>query len=307
MRAIPTTSRRGFFRLVAVMSTALAGIWTAVTAQAQPLRPTPSCPDAPQPTHRQTEGPYFKPDSPRRESLLEPGISGVRIVVAGVVLSTSCQPVPRALIDVWHADSNGAYDNAGYRLRGHQFTDDQGRYRLETKASLIVGELVAAQSVAGVVVRSVAVSVPDVEQRARDRLAARGQDHAGHDDPHSTDPRLQKRLPPRRVRLEVGALGLPGRRLRSVGTTRRRPEWLRLRRDRRPDPRQRRRHHGDQSEKPATRRRWNCSHVATPPRPDSGNYPSDWLPPLSNGAASAKTCWPPPRGGVRISKSGRAN
>jgi len=132
MRAIPTTSRRGFFRLVAVMSTALAGIWTEVTAQAQPLRPTPSCPDAPQPTPRQTEGPYFKPDSPRRESLLEPGISGVRIVVAGVVLSTSCQPVPRALIDVWHADSNGAYDNAGYRLRGHQFTDDQGRYRLET-------------------------------------------------------------------------------------------------------------------------------------------------------------------------------
>ena len=132
MRAVPTTSRRGFFRLVAVMSTALAGIWTEVTAQAQPLRPTPSCPDAPQPTPRQTEGPYFKPDSPRRESLLEPGISGVRIVVAGVVLSTSCQPVPRALIDFWHADSSGAYDNTGYRLRGHQFTDDQGRYRLET-------------------------------------------------------------------------------------------------------------------------------------------------------------------------------
>ena len=132
MRGIPMTSRRGFFRLVAVMSTALAGVRTAVTAQAQPLRPTPSCPDAPQPTPRQTEGPYFKPDSPRRESLLEPGITGVKIVVAGVVLSTSCQPVPRALIDVWHADSSGAYDNAGYRLRGHQFTDDQGRYRLET-------------------------------------------------------------------------------------------------------------------------------------------------------------------------------
>jgi protocatechuate 3,4-dioxygenase beta subunit len=132
MRRIPMTSRRGFFRLVAVMSTALAGVRTAGTAQAQPLRPTPSCPDAPQPTPRQTEGPYFKPDSPRRESLLEPGISGVKIVVAGVVLSTSCQPVPHALIDVWHADSSGAYDNAGYRLRGHQFTDDQGRYRLET-------------------------------------------------------------------------------------------------------------------------------------------------------------------------------
>jgi len=132
MRRIPMTSRRGFFRLVAVMATALSAVRTAVTAQAQPPRPTPSCPDAPQPRPRQTEGPYFKPGSPRRESLLEPGITGVKIVVAGVVLSTSCQPVPRALIDVWHADSSGAYDNAGYRLRGHQFTDDQGRYRLET-------------------------------------------------------------------------------------------------------------------------------------------------------------------------------
>src|SRR5437867_9369096 len=96
------TSRREFFRLVAGTSTALAGVWTAAVTQAQPLRPTPSCPDAPQPTARQTEGPYFKPESPRRASLLEPGISGVKIVVAGVVLSTNCQPVPRALIDVWH-------------------------------------------------------------------------------------------------------------------------------------------------------------------------------------------------------------
>src|SRR2546426_2550793 len=126
------TSRREFFRLVAGTSTALAGVWTAAVTQAQPLRPTPSCPDAPQPTARQTEGPYFKPESPRRASLLEPGISGVKIVVAGVVLSTNCQPVPRALIDVWHADGSGAYDHAGYRLRGHQFADDQGRYRLET-------------------------------------------------------------------------------------------------------------------------------------------------------------------------------
>src|SRR2546422_10332445 len=103
MRAVPTTSRRGFFRLVAVMSTALAGIWTAVTAQAQPLRPTPSCPDAPQPTPRQTEGPYFKPDSPRRGSLLEPGVRGVRGVVGGRGLSPSGQPGPRSLIARGHA------------------------------------------------------------------------------------------------------------------------------------------------------------------------------------------------------------
>jgi protocatechuate 3,4-dioxygenase beta subunit len=49
-----------------------------------------------------------------------------------MVLSTACQPIARALIDVWHADDRGAYDTGGFRLRGHQFTDDQGRYRLET-------------------------------------------------------------------------------------------------------------------------------------------------------------------------------
>ena len=52
--------------------------------------------------------------------------------MAGTILSTGCQPVPRALVDFWQADDSGAYDNAGYRLRGHQFADDQGRYRLET-------------------------------------------------------------------------------------------------------------------------------------------------------------------------------
>jgi protocatechuate 3,4-dioxygenase beta subunit len=48
------------------------------------------------------------------------------------VLTTDCKPIARALLDFWHADDNGKYDNAGYRLRGHQFTDDAGRYKLET-------------------------------------------------------------------------------------------------------------------------------------------------------------------------------
>jgi protocatechuate 3,4-dioxygenase beta subunit len=52
--------------------------------------------------------------------------------VTGAVLSTRCQPIPGALLDFWQADDQGRYDNAGFRLRGHQFADDQGRYRLET-------------------------------------------------------------------------------------------------------------------------------------------------------------------------------
>jgi protocatechuate 3,4-dioxygenase beta subunit len=123
-------SRRRFITLSARLPIALA--LSATAARAQSLRATPSCTDDPSPTPRQTEGPYFKPDSPQRTSLLEPGITGTRVIVTGSVLSTDCNPVPRALVDFWHADDHGEYDNRGYRLRGHQFTDDQGRYRLET-------------------------------------------------------------------------------------------------------------------------------------------------------------------------------
>lgn len=82
-------------------------------------------------TARQTEGPFFKTDAPRRISLIE-GNPSRRFVLEGQVLSPQCRPVPNALLDFWHADEQGAYDNKGFRYRGHQYTDAQGRYRLET-------------------------------------------------------------------------------------------------------------------------------------------------------------------------------
>jgi protocatechuate 3,4-dioxygenase beta subunit len=96
------------------------------------LAPTPACDDGDDPTPAQTEGPYFTPDSPQRASLLEAGIGGQRLVVAGTVLTTDCRPVDRALLDFWQADDAGEYDNQGFRLRGHQFSDAQGAWRLET-------------------------------------------------------------------------------------------------------------------------------------------------------------------------------
>lgn len=98
-------------------------------AQGTTRKPTPACGAA---TASQTEGPYFKPASPARQSLIEPSTKGTRIVVEGAVLTTDCQPVSRALIDVWHADADGQYDTAGFRMRGHQHTDDAGRFRLQT-------------------------------------------------------------------------------------------------------------------------------------------------------------------------------
>jgi len=96
------------------------------------LPPTPTCGDDDDITPPQTEGPYYKRRSPERMSLLERGITGTKIGLTGYVLSTGCKPIARALVDFWHADDQGGYDNVGYRLRGHQFTDEAGRYRLET-------------------------------------------------------------------------------------------------------------------------------------------------------------------------------
>jgi protocatechuate 3,4-dioxygenase beta subunit len=96
------------------------------------LRPTRPCVDEHDLTPRQMEGPYFKPRSPQRTSLIEPQVKGTSVLLSGLVLSTSCKPVAGALLDFWQCDSEGNYDNTGNRLRGHQYTDQTGRYQLQT-------------------------------------------------------------------------------------------------------------------------------------------------------------------------------
>jgi protocatechuate 3,4-dioxygenase beta subunit len=101
-------------------------------AQIRTLPLTPACAEQDDVTPAQTEGPYYKRNSPQRTSLLEPGSTGATLVVTGSVLARDCQPIARALVDFWQADAQGVYDNVGSKLRGHQFTDEAGRYTLET-------------------------------------------------------------------------------------------------------------------------------------------------------------------------------
>jgi protocatechuate 3,4-dioxygenase beta subunit len=125
--AMPTT-----FVLASYPSLMVRDMTPEAFAQAPALQPTPACADTDDATPRQTEGPYYKRRSPERTSLREPGVTGTNLVLTGYVLSRRCQPVAGALLDFWQADDQGQYDNAGYRCRGHQFTDEAGRYRLET-------------------------------------------------------------------------------------------------------------------------------------------------------------------------------
>ena len=90
-----------------------------------PVRCTPG-------TSAQSEGPFYTPRTPRRTVLREPDTGGEQLVLEGLILTPDCQPVAGAVIDIWHCDESGRYDNTGFRYRGHQFTDSAGAYRFET-------------------------------------------------------------------------------------------------------------------------------------------------------------------------------
>jgi protocatechuate 3,4-dioxygenase beta subunit len=83
-------------------------------------------------TPTQIEGPYYKVGSPKRSTLIEPGISGTPLVLTGQVLNERGKPIPDAVLDFWQSDDRGNYDMVGDILRGHVITDRDGRYSLET-------------------------------------------------------------------------------------------------------------------------------------------------------------------------------
>src|SRR6266567_7070492 len=103
-------------------SSAASGSPAAAATDACPTQLTPA----------QTEGPYFKPGSPPRTSLIESGMTGTRLLLSGRVLTLACAPVAGVTLDFWQADAGGTYDNSGYRLRGHQTVGADGTFRLET-------------------------------------------------------------------------------------------------------------------------------------------------------------------------------
>lgn len=136
----PVLERAGVAPAAAVTEPTPAGPPAATTAPISDtapavaqLVPTPACgDDDDEPTPAQTEGPYYTPNTPQRASFLEAGMAGTPMLVTGYVLTTTCQPVAQALLDFWHCDDAGVYDNEGYRLRGHFFSAENGRYQLET-------------------------------------------------------------------------------------------------------------------------------------------------------------------------------
>jgi protocatechuate 3,4-dioxygenase beta subunit len=127
------TRRKAVGRWLAATSLGIVGseLWPADPTQAQLLPETPSCGPDSAPTISQTEGPYYTPHTPAKRDF-RADAPGEAMTLTGFVIDRRCQPVANAVVDLWHADTSGAYDNSGFKLRGYQITDTRGRYVFET-------------------------------------------------------------------------------------------------------------------------------------------------------------------------------
>jgi protocatechuate 3,4-dioxygenase beta subunit len=120
--------------LVVLAAVALGAMALAPLAQAQTAQ-TVQTAQAQAPlalTVSETEGPFFKAGSPEATNLVQEGMTGQVLTLTGQVLDQNGQPVANALLDFWQANANGQYDNSGYTLRGHQYTDANGTFTLTT-------------------------------------------------------------------------------------------------------------------------------------------------------------------------------
>jgi protocatechuate 3,4-dioxygenase beta subunit len=161
-------------RILTMTAGAFAGLALPRLGHGQTLPLTPECAGEARPTASQTEGPYFKPRSPRLSDLRQGGLTGTTMQLTGFVLTTDCRPVANALVDLWHADATGDYDNRGFRGRGHHFTDAQGRYSFTTiRPARYSGRTphfhVKVQAAKGPVLTT-QLYFPDEPGNARDRL-----------------------------------------------------------------------------------------------------------------------------------------
>ena len=131
MNSLSKQTRRRFLLNTGILA-AGSELSCADVVLSQELAPTPSCHDDNEPTVRETEGPFFKPRSPERSDLREPGAGGSPFELSGFVLTRSCRPLSGAVVDLWHADDKGEYDNVGFRYRGHVITTPDGTFRFRT-------------------------------------------------------------------------------------------------------------------------------------------------------------------------------
>ncbi len=80
-------------------------------------------------------GPFYRPNAPIRKDLTYEGQEGTQVIVHGKVYGEDCTtPLKNALVELWHADHEGDYDNQSkaFLQRARWYTKENGTYSFKT-------------------------------------------------------------------------------------------------------------------------------------------------------------------------------
>jgi len=80
------------------------------------------------------EGPFYREGAPFRVDIAPINADGVRLIINGTVLDSNCDPLEGAIVDIWHTDANGTYDNDSpdFWYRGKVDAKKDGSFKFET-------------------------------------------------------------------------------------------------------------------------------------------------------------------------------
>jgi protocatechuate 3,4-dioxygenase beta subunit len=87
------------------------------------------------PTTTDILGPFYRPGAPFKTDLIQPGTKGETLHFSGTVIGKDGKtPVKEALVEIWHCDETGTYDNTSdnYVYRASAKTSADGKYHFTT-------------------------------------------------------------------------------------------------------------------------------------------------------------------------------
>jgi protocatechuate 3,4-dioxygenase beta subunit len=99
--------------------------------EVQVLPPCCTTGNDPASANRLTSAMETQPPAQRR-SLVPSHADGILLSLAGQVVDDRYRPVPGAMMEFWQASESNHRDNAVHVVHGHQHTDADGKYSLET-------------------------------------------------------------------------------------------------------------------------------------------------------------------------------
>lgn len=136
MKSIKKNNRRQFLKNTALTALSMGLVSSSLTASdhvENEEKPSIMCDETTLDYYG--EGPFYTDNPPTMENnqLAIATEVGTRMIISGRVFNLDCtEVIPNAIIDVWHANDAGQYDNSGFNLRGVTTSNEQGFYMFET-------------------------------------------------------------------------------------------------------------------------------------------------------------------------------